>query len=620
MMDRKIDVNSFNDPTIAALSLGLIYFIYFIALTAVGLMVGVRFSAKFSSVSVWVAASLLIAGAAIWPHVKELLGDRRRQKIDGWFVVSALVVFGAGGLLSASINRPDIDDSIYAPKAVSYLEHPSQRLNEAITWISGLPANSTSIYFQYYETVQASLAHIFVLHFLDLYHVVFPAIAGFLMCLSMLLVMSIFDQRRWAVLFGVVLLVLVTMSLGETHHDFGNVSIARLFQGKFMFLAVGMPAWIYFSLRYLALKQLTSWIVLLAIGIGMVSATTTAMVLLPLLSGLIYASYIINEGKLFRRDSIVLAVGYFTTLVPVVIAALQFRSAALDIMSAGTTINKGWPSDFEGQLYLLIDDQYPLTPILFLAALVALLLFSRYRLFFASWILLAFVLFLNPLVSTFVIKNITTENIYWRLFYLIPFPIMVVISFLAMFGDKLKSKMLAGILLVGVFYFAFWGPTSVIRSENGANLGWPGYKIHEPTLSVVKEIAATVPEGSMFAPIAISSNMLVYSSRYPQFHMREDYLQYVMLNSGMESTFVERSKIYKYLYESDSAGEGKQAFEKMLSSDLRPYVIVVPEDRPTGEEIDRILTASNYRKSSLNAGRYVLFIENAVGKSARSSL
>ena len=620
MMDRKIDSNSFNDPTIAALSLGLIYFIYFIALTAVGLMVGVQFSAKFSSVSVWVAASLLIACAAIWPHVKELLGDERRQKIDCWFVGSALFVFGAGGLLSASINRPDIDDSVYAPKAVFYSEHPSQQLNNTITWISGLPANATSIYFQYYETAQASLAHSFGLRFLDLYHIVFPAVAGFLMCLSMLLVMSIFDRRRWAVLFGVVLLVLITMSLGETHHDFGNVSIARLFQGKFMFLAVGMPAWIYFSLRYLAVKQLTSWIVLLAIGIGMASATTTAMVLLPLLSGLIYVSYVINEGKLFRRDSIVLAAGYLTTLFPVVIAALHFRSAALDIMSAGATINQGWPSDFEGQLNLLINDQYPLTPILFVAALVTLLIFSRYRLFFAAWIFLAFVLFLNPLVSTFVIKNITTENIYWRLFYLVPFPIMVVISLLAMFGDKFESKILAGVSLAVVFHFAFWGPTSVIRSENGASLGWPGYKIHEPTLSVVKEIAATVPEGSMFAPTAISSNMLVYSSRYPQFYMREDYLQYVMSNNGMESTFVERSKIYKYLYGSDSAGEGKQAFQKMLSSDTRPYVIVVPEDRPGGDEIACILTASNYRKSSLNAGPYVLFIENAGGKSVRSSL
>src|SRR4051812_8339136 len=113
MMDRKIDVNSFNDPTIAALSLGLIYFIYFIALTVVGLMVGVRFSATFSSVSVWVAASLLIACAAIWPHVRELLADKRREKIDRRFLVAALLVFGAGGLLSASINRPDIDDSIY---------------------------------------------------------------------------------------------------------------------------------------------------------------------------------------------------------------------------------------------------------------------------------------------------------------------------------------------------------------------------------------------------------------------------------------------------------------------------------------------------------------------------
>lgn len=618
-MNRKIDINSFNDPTIAALSLGLIYFMYFIALAAVGMMLGVQFSAKFSSVSVWVAASLLIAGAAIWPLARELLTDKRRQEIDRRFVASALFICGAGGLLSASINRPDIDDSIYAPKAVFYLEHPGQQLNNTITWIYGLPANSTSIYFQYYETVQASLAHIFGLHFLDLYYVVFPAIGGFLMCLSVVLVLSIFDRRKWAALFGVVLFVLVTMSLGETHHDFGNISIARLFQGKFMFLAVGMPAWIYFSLRYLALKQSSSWIVLFAAGIGMVSATTTAMVFLPLLSGLIYVSYIINEGKCFRRDNFLLAVGYFTTLVPVIIAALLFRSAALSTISAGTLINKGWPSDFEGQLYLLIDDQYPLTPNLFLGALVALLLFSRYRVFFAAWILLAIALFLNPLVSTFVINNITTENIYWRLFYLIPFPIMVVIGFLAMFGGRFGSKIFAGALSVGVFYFAFWGPTSVIRPENEASLGWPGYKIHEPVLSAIKQITAVLPEGSMFAPTEISSNMLVYSSKYPQFYMRDDYLQYIMNNNGMDAAFAERSKIYRYLYQ-DSSAEGRNALQEMLSSASRPYVIVVPENRAWSEEIDQILTASNYRKRPLDGGRYVLFEEVRDRKPARDGL
>lgn len=34
------------------------------------------------------------------------------------------------------------------------------------------------------------------------------------------------------------------------------------------------------------------------------------------------------------------------------------------------------------------------------------------------------VMLLNPWISDVVIQHLTTENIYWRLFYLLPFPLM----------------------------------------------------------------------------------------------------------------------------------------------------------------------------------------------------
>src|SRR5207237_4417531 len=125
------------------------------------------------------------------------------------------------------------------------------------------------------------------------------------------------------------------------------------------------------------------------------------------------------------RDNVILAFGYLSALIPVFLLALDFRSKVLNDIYAGAAFNLGFPIDFEGQLRLLVNPQYPITPILFVAAVAALLPFSKYRRFFAWWVFLAIVLFLNPVVSGVVIKYITTENVYWRLFWLISFPAFV---------------------------------------------------------------------------------------------------------------------------------------------------------------------------------------------------
>jgi hypothetical protein len=217
--------------------------------------------------------------------------------------------------------------------------------------------------------------------------------------------------------------------------------------------------------------------------------------------------------------------------------------------------------------------------------------------------------FLNPLVSGFIMKYIAPENVYWRLFYLVPFPAIVAIGLLALLGHAPKPKITGGLLLIACACFAFWGPTSVTRRENGASMGWPGYKIHKPVLSAIKEITATVPGGSMFAPLEVSSNLLLYSSKYPQFHMREDFLEYALRNDGAGCVFVCRSKIYEYLYQGDAAEEGRQMLEEMLSSSERPYVFVVPEKSSKKEEINNLLSGHQYRKRLLVAGGYVLYEE-----------
>ncbi len=611
MNDLKINQINFYERARAILELPLIYFISFSALSTASLMVGLKLSTKFSAMSTWIVFLLFVAAVPLWHRLKDIFRSGNKSGGDSLFVILVLLVSLAGGLLAASINRPDIDDSIYVPKAVFYIENPGSALDKTMNWVAGLPKTPSSGIFQHYEIMQAALAYKLNIHFLDLYHIVFPAIVGFLMCISMFLVVSLFDHRRWAPLLSVVFLLLIILSLGETHRTFGNISIARGFHAKYMFVAVGVPAWVYFSLQFLALRRRKTWVILTALGIAMGGASTTALVFLPFLSALVAASYIFNENQgFFRKDTLFLAGAYFSCLLPVVLLALNFRSYAKNNFAAGSFINNGFPTSFPDQLGLLINPDYPLTPFLFISSFAILLFFSPYRRFFLCWIALGFIIFLNPVVSEFIIKNFTSENIYWRLFYLLPFPIIIAIAYLSLLKSGLTFRAISFLAAGAAFYSAFWGPTSVLRAENKAFLASPGYKIHEPELSVVKEIIAAFPGGSMLAPLEISSNIVLLSSKYPQFHMREDHLGFFLLISGRQADYANRSKLFRYLYQHDpnhDEKEGKEILVKLVSSAESPELVVTYGNSSNKKEIENTLLDHGYVRAMEINSTYIVF-------------
>lgn len=149
-----------------------------------------------------------------------------------------------------------------------------------------------------------------------------------------------------------------------------------------MFLSVGAPSWIYFSLRYLRQPSWSQWLILAAIGVAMAAATPTAMIFLPFLALTIaFANHMQLSTRLPKAKDLVLGLRYGTTLIPVVFMALSFRLYAVDNISAGSQINAGFPTSFADQLGLIVNPDYPLTPWLFTVSLLVMLGFSPYRRF-----------------------------------------------------------------------------------------------------------------------------------------------------------------------------------------------------------------------------------------------
>lgn len=598
----------FAQPLTKILELILLSFILFIASSTILLMIGLQLSSKFSVIASLIFLSAILIGVSIGYAAIKFSIFTKLKRGNQYCLWGILLLSLFGAILSISINRPDIDDSIYVPKAVFYTENPDAVIDQSVTWIAVPDKLPISGVFPYYELSQAAFSSIFGRNYLDFYHIIFPGIVGFLICLSMFLLIRIFEEKQSATLLSVFFFILLLMSLGETHRTFGNLSFARSFQGKFMFLSVGVTSWVYFSLRYFLMRDLLSWIALLALGIGMAGATTTAMVFLPFLSIIIIVSYYFNESRMpLSISDRKLTTTYFAALIPLVAKAIDFRSYAINHIGSGSAVNAAFPKNFGEQMRLLINPDYPLMPTVFVLALVFVILFSRYRKFFISWVAIIVVFFLNPLVSDFVIKNITTENIYWRLFYLLPFPLVACVTFSVLVQANWVSKTIAVFIMVLLVSAAFWGPTSVVRPDNRATLDFHGYKIGSRDLAASQEIVDKIAYGSMFSPLELSSNILLLSSRYPQFHIREDYLGFILNAVGYSQELKKREKTYSYLYNQDISDDGKSSFLNIIEAPNKPNHIVIRTKSINYKGILRMLHNEGYESQLFIDDRYEIF-------------
>lgn len=565
----KIVVNP-EDRTIELL---LASFYVFLVAGFVVFSIGIKTPISFGSASNIIGVVfilLVIFWGSILSRKENYVAGALKQKSSILMFLSAITT----GLITSSINRPDIDDSVYAPKAVFYTENPSDLVNNSITWIAGIPTEANSFVFQYYEVLQASLSWLLGVHFLTLYHVIFPFLVGFLAFCSIYLLLGLFYQETRIRLAGAIFLVMLALLLGETHRTYGNLSIARAFHGKFVLFYLGFYSWVYFSIKYFNEKKLRQIFHLSIVSIALTTLTTTTFIYVPFLSLAVYFAFFLSRGELFSRSALKVGTGYFIALLPTAILALNFRQEAQKVMPAGSSINSGFSADFFDQIGYLINTNFPFTPFIFVASLVFACLFSPHRKFFILWTLIPFVLLLNPVVSSFIIRHITTENAYWRMFYLLPFPLISAIAFCSLAHKVREFKIIVSstFLLLGGLIFV--SPSSVFRLENGAKFDFLSYKIHEPIRSYVNEFAKSMAPGSVFAPLEVSSNLVIYTSKFPQYYLREDYLGLVIGKYLDASNALERNLTAGYLYGSSTDPAARDAFHRFISQNKPDYLIL----------------------------------------------
>jgi len=443
-----------------------------------------------------------------------------------------LLRMGAISLASAFatifIINPDRDDFYYVPNAIFHLAHPAMQMDWTIHYLytNGSPlysffwATSTP-----YEYIQAVISYFTGIQYLFIYYVIAAALIGVLISLSYFYVLYHFTEKTLYAVLGTAVIVGSMLFLVETHRTIGSMSYVRAFQGKVLFLAAGIPLFIGFTRKHFKKPTLASAILLLAVNIALIGASSTAIMFLPFLGLLLAtAEYFTKENN---RKHALASVLYFSSMIYNAGFALATLNYSQTYLSASSPINQGWPTTFLGQVQLLINPAVPMTPVLLVASslLALILLPANLRKYLAVWILASFVLYLNPISADFLIKHITTPNIYWRMFYLLPFPLTMGLAATALLARlnlqfNLKQWAAVGsILIVGLTlpHFLFYN-----ASAFNNRLGLFQDKLNPINLASAQQIATIAPPGVMLSPKDFSGTMLMVSANYPQIRVRED--------------------------------------------------------------------------------------------------
>ena len=476
-----------------------------------------------------ISAALALAVFAVWAWG----WGRERLRIgrtDGRVLLLVLAAGLAGAVMSSIYRLPDMDDFAYVPDAVHYLTYPAERMGYTIHYGyfgEKSPFTIIEATSQPFEYVQALAAGLLGVEYLTVYYILMVAFAGFCIPLATFLLLAhLTDDTRQAAFAMLMVIGLMTL-LGEGKNTPGSLSFTRLFQGKVVLLAAGLPLFAALSLDYLRRPSTFVWLILAATAAAMAGISTSAYFLIPMLALSLGLAVLVADG--WNRRRLLTVVAYGSSLGYLVGYALYASRAVSHLLSAGS-LAKAWPTSFAGHLAVFLNLECPLTLVVFLASLAVVALLTRgpRRRLLLAWTGVAVLLFLNPFVAPLWIARLTGPSIYWRAFYVLPFVGMFGAAMVAILerlpaarrnaGWLLTVSVLAGCLAANLIP----GSTSIFR--RGGEIGWPAYKLVDEALAVSRAVVANAPPGVMLAPREISGTTPMLRGGYPQLRIRDDTL------------------------------------------------------------------------------------------------
>ena len=480
--------------------------------------------------------AILIAATTV--ALTAVVAYRERTRIVAALVSSPIsaAVLGSLAALTAIAtlfaHRPHADDYFYIPNVVYYVAHPDQAMGYINHFILGADAPVSTFYQGTalpFEYSQGAFAYLLGVHVLTVYHVLTPALFGFLLPLVWFYLISRFEFSDRAAIFGAMLIGLSLPLLGEAHCSYGTFGINRLWHGKAVVLALGLPLFAALSVDFLREVSRRHWARLFICATALVGMSPSAIVLLSLLAFLMAAAGAVAFPRDLRERIRVTAV-YGVSLCYVAVFAVGFLTKNAGKLGSDSPLNETMPRTFLGHAAFMFSLDSPTSLVLLAMSLAGALLTLRgwSRRFLGAWLLCAGIALLNPLVAPFLIDHVTSPNIYWRLFYLLPFPLAIGLTGAALgarvgVGATTRGNAAAG-LLVCLLVGAHWipGSSSIFRRGTEVRLG---VKLRPAARDLAQRVIESTPPGVMLAPWPLGNVISMLGGDHPQVRTKPDGLR-----------------------------------------------------------------------------------------------
>jgi len=468
-------------------------------------------------------------------------------------VLTCTLILGAVGSIAAcSIFRPDADDYYYFTNVIYYLDHPNKSMGFDIHFLASNtePFESvflnTSMPFDYGRGLVSFFLNIDPLYS---YYITADILTGALIPFTYFYLLSFFFKNTYNVFFATLFTILLLMVCGDTHRTFGNFAFSRAFQGKSLCMIVGLPLFCGTVIEYFGEKKSDTLIFAGTTATAMLGVSSTAVILIPNMFLLILGSlFIISEKRitilkhsLYIFGSLIYLFGYGLC----VMGDIPFDLRRIIVSYYP------FPSTFLGHVMLFINPKAPFTPIvIFLSATFFMVVSSsRQKLFIANWFLILVVFILNPISYYFIVNYFITSTIYWRLFYLLPFPLIAGLAFGNMLDYQPHTNVKRSIILVMTMCVFIIGMICLPGSVVNKQMNWGQYKIKLPEnkLNISRKIVKSVNHGNMLAPYPISGIVPMLSSDFPQICVRGSGLKIWSLKNGHPGEAERRVNAWKFV-------------------------------------------------------------------------
>ncbi|MDN5835917.1 MAG: hypothetical protein L0H12_01040 [Nitrosospira sp.] len=545
-------------------------------LTHITQILGVSFKIyAYTGLSLMLGMSLLT-----WHFFRRQYSKVVRRDLE---TLSFLIIIGLGGAFISSFfntgaSKASYDLFYYVPNAVYHLQNPDSPMGFAIHFLEagGEPFSSyfgaTSLPFEY---TQAVVAYFLQIDYLSVFFILSSALLGFLIPVALFYLICQFVNPKSAAV-GALFTIAIILLLGETPRTPGTWSFPNIYIGKIFFVSIGIPLFAAATISFFRTSSRFDWMLIFAVATALVGATSSSMAILPVLTTILVIACAAVSGrdyKEFIKKSLVYLPSLSYVIVYTITAFLNFHTD----VSANSPVNADFPVTFLEQAGFFLETSGPATPLALISAtIIAVVMTSgMVRKFVLAWIAAAIILFLNPIVAPFLIKYLTTPNIYWRLFYVYPFPLLLgltgarLFEYTERFSKPVRVALISG--TVSMLFIAHFVPftTSVLylRTE----FAWPGKKL-QAFQQRAAEVIAVAPPGPMLAPMPLNGIVTMLSGNYPQMRVFNEADRVWFGERGMHS------EIDKRICASEFVKDGKpdclSEFQALLEYDnLRSVVI-----------------------------------------------